>query len=170
MGSLFIEKFMIYKFTRKEIQKEIKDLYAMPYHDKFGEKLFNTLDDLLATKESKPKKELLRPSAKEQGEPKKEECKHKRCVTSVQGWEMWRCLKCGEIVEFNPTPPTPPVSEGKTVEGEIEQIKIEKLGIETLIQPFDKHVSQPQINYSFMNKINELIEAVNNLSSNAKTK
>ena len=59
-------------------------------------------------------------------------------------------------------PPIEPVSEDKTVEGEIERTKIEP------IQPDDIPMSD-DVDF-LVGKINQLIHTVNNLSSNAKTK
>jgi hypothetical protein len=51
---------------------------------------------------------------------------------------------------------TSPIFHEKTITTP-SPLEIEELGIETLVEPFDKFVSQDRINHSFMTKINEII-------------
>lgn len=88
---------------------------------------------VLATKETKPKKE----------------CEHNNISDSD---DDFRCMDCGKSLVVKLTPPTPPVSEDKTVEGKIEPKKIRYL------------------NSDLKRWTKEITEAVNHLSSNAKTK
>jgi transcription elongation factor Elf1 len=88
------------------------------------------------------------------------------------------CIKCRKGFWLDPRVPVSALKKVKMGEDEtfvmcpkceFEMItppqpkKIEKLGIETLIEPFDKIVPQEQVNNRLFNKINELIDHLNSM-------
>lgn len=132
-----------WKYSREELAEKIENLMAVVAKQDAPtawSHLNQIKINVLLAKQSKPKKELLHGAEKERGE----------CICPCHKGDTDKCFcYCGS----DPTSPVGRISEDKTVEG--------KIGLPKNIK---------YLNSDLKRWTKEITEAVNHLSSNAKTK